>query len=389
MVLLAVLLCALPVASAFCTEPVGADAVYGCVQQGSLHLRKEASEGAESLGIYESGTWVSILDDENNGDWLRVVAPDGKSGYMEAKFLLQDAAGTANTGYVHNDGKFVNLHTKPSLSAPVLQQVSDGSPLKILTHESGWYRVLVGENDGFIVDGMVSTDQKAVGHKYVHSSNGGSVNMRLGPTTDAEPIISLAPGTEIDVLIRGAEWDKVRAKGRIGYMMTRFMSDRGDDEHIPSKYTYAYVATNNATSLLRLREAPNTVARILGSYANGTRVKVYSFGDYWDEVEVDGKHGYMNADFISTTGRVHDDDGSVHDGTPDYNSDGFFIAELYNPNGGDIVNFRSAPSSESDIISSQSVGSKVEVYSRGRDWCKVRLGGEWGYVSSYFLRYSK
>ena len=63
-------------------------------QHERLHLRREPSTKAESLGRYVNGTQVEIIE-FLGGDWLRVRV-DGKDGYMMEKFLTIIQQGEAS-----------------------------------------------------------------------------------------------------------------------------------------------------------------------------------------------------------------------------------------------------------------------------------------------------
>lgn len=360
------------------------DYAYACVTDGALHLRETASADSADLGHYSSGTWVEVIDTVEDGAWLQVRTMDGHQGYMDAAYLIQDEGGNTHTGATSNDGKFVNLHNRAELDATVIAQVADNTPLTINYHEYGWYNVTVDNQTGFMIDGMVRSSTKPVAYKYVAASNGGNVNLRVGPSESTEALASLHVGTQVEVLITGNGWDKVNADGQLGFVSTHFLADNSNDgggTPNPQHYTIGYVATNHATSALRLREGPSTAAVILGSYHNGTKVRVYHRGATWAEVTVSGVHGYMLSEFISATQKEYPDED------PGYNSDGFIAAKVHNPNGGDIVNMRSDPSLSADVVMEVPIGSDVEVYSKGPTWCKVRAGGEWGYISTHFLKF--
>ena len=56
-------------------------AEFAVVKGGRLHLREYASSSSRSLGLYDTGTWVELLESAGSG-WYGVRTPDGKRGYM-------------------------------------------------------------------------------------------------------------------------------------------------------------------------------------------------------------------------------------------------------------------------------------------------------------------
>lgn len=70
-----------------------------------------------------------------------------------------------------------------------------------------------GQNNGVIIKAYVSTGRST------------KLNLRLSPSAKSKNIIAtLANGTEIDVLDKGASWCKVSYNGQLGYVMTKFLS---------------------------------------------------------------------------------------------------------------------------------------------------------------------
>ena len=57
----------------------------------------------------------------------------------------------------------------------------------------------------------------------VHSSNGGSVNMRAKPSTSASLICRVPNGSTVDVIGQDGEWSNIRYNGKTGWMMSKFL----------------------------------------------------------------------------------------------------------------------------------------------------------------------
>jgi len=93
---------------------------------------------------------------------------------------------------------------------------------------------------------------------------------------------------------------------------------------------------------------------------------------------VNGKNGYMMKKYIRLT-------SSSASSLPEAP----FTAELINPNGNHIVNFRTAPGLGTPIIKAHPVGTKIKVLETGDVWCKAEIDGVTGYVSRYFFKVTK
>jgi len=341
----------------------------------------EDAEGTVALeSQIPADTWVTLVSEGEKSH--EISMSDGAKGFVRIDAISIADAKLSSSGEVTNEGHFVNLREKESLHAKVLEKVDDGTLLTIEGHEKGWYAVSVNGVSGYMVDRMVTAGPAAVSFKYIHSNNGKAVNLRSAPEAKDDNIITrLKEGTELDVLIAGNQWDWVRANGKLGFILTAFTSDRNENEKIPQTFHFGYVVLDNPTSLLHVRESADLNSRMLHAYHIGTKMQILGDDGQFAEVQVGKVHGYVQSKYLN----AHKKSYSNADQHNTYNSDGFMIATLINPNGSSVVNFRDQPSAKSNILSQQPVGVEAEVYSKGAGYCKVRLGGEWGYINSNFL----
>jgi Bacterial SH3 domain. len=307
---------------------------------------------------------------------------DGAKGFAAVDALQVADMELGKQGEVANEGHFVNLRETESLHAKVLKKVDDGAALTVQGHDKGWFAVTVDGISGFMKDNMVKIGPKPLSYKYIHANNGKVVNFRSAPEVkDDNVLAALKEGTELDVLIQGTDWDWVRAGGKLGFVSTAYTSDRNEAEQIPLSYNYGYVVLNNPTSVLHVRESADLSARTLHAYHVGTKMQILNMDDHFAEVQVGDVHGFVQSQYLKANKKYYDKPGKQ----PSYNSDGFVVATLVNPNGGDKINFRDNPSMHSNVISVQPEGVEAEVYSKGKDFSKVRLAGEWGYIRTDFL----
>lgn len=124
---------------------------------------------------------------------------------------------------------------------------------------------------------------------------------------------------------------------------------------------------------VRLRSEPDSGSKVLGSYAEGTRLTVagnLESGDgiQWYRVDIDGTTGYMAAEYIA-------------------NSDGF----LSNTSGSAVtsatVRLRSGPSTADRAIATLSNGASVKLTGKNvRGWLSVSTDGGEGYIYGAFLK---
>lgn len=270
-------------------------------------------------------------------------------------------------------GGALNLRENPSLEAKVIRQYPTGTWMTVLSEEGEWSKVEVGGNTGYVMSRYL-TDAAGSTKMYVRTNTGRGLNLRDMPSLEGNILTSFKPGTEVEVLVRGAGWNKVSVNGQTGYMSAQYLSSKNTAS---SAAKTGIVSNPGANQVLLLRETASTDARVLGYYANGTQVTIHGEeGDFY-KVTVGGKNGYMMKKFISLG-----DNGSSLPQTP-------FTAELINPNGNSIVNFRTAPGLNSSIIKAHKVGTTITVLETGETWCKAEIDGVQGYVSRYFFKFTK
>ena len=290
---------------------------YAVVRGGRLNLRQYASRTSRSLGKYDSGSWVVVQGASTSG-WYPVRTMDGKSGYMAGNYLTFAQSGSTGT-VAYANGGYVNLRRGPSLDYAVVTRVTSGTTISILDASYEWNYVSVNVGGatytGYMHDSLIN---KSTTTATVSTRNGGKVNVRRGPSSSYGSIGSLKSGTRVTVLLKGSGWCQITGGGLTGFMATNYLSNMGttnggsNNNNSGTVTTRtAYVNNPKSTQLLYLRESPSQSARALGQYANGTQVKVVSYGATWCEVYVGTRHGYMMTRYLSF-------DGTYVTPTPNY-----------------------------------------------------------------------
>lgn len=279
-------------------------------------------------------------------------------------------ADTADSALVR--GGKLNLRETPSLTAKVLGQYPTGTLVEIISHGDEWHRVEVNGKEGYMMAKFLNT-ANASQSATVRTNTGIGLNLREEPSTDGAIITSVGNGKTVTVLQKGADWCRVAADGKEGFVATRFLRFSSQST-APAAGKIAVVNNPRDTQVLNLRQSASLDAKVLDYYRNGVKVTILQPGSTWHKVQVeDGKIGYMMAKFLKVTGET----GTVQP----------FQAKVINVNGGSYVNFRKAASLSAGIIDRIDVGSSVTVIEHGTDWCKVVIDGREGYMSSWFLKW--
>ena len=120
---------------------------------------------------------------------------------------------------------------------------------------------------------------------------------------------------------------------------------------------------------LNLRQTPSLSAKVLGQFPTGTLVEIIQPGADWHQVEVNGKTGYMMAKYLN--------DGQQAQ------------AATVRTNSGIGLNVREEPDMDGAILTSVKNGASVTVTQKGKNWCRVNIGGVEGFMATEFLTFAK
>jgi uncharacterized protein YgiM (DUF1202 family) len=181
-------------ALAFALAALGAAAAetYGVVSDtSSLPLLSEASSSGAWRGTYDYGTWVTVTG--SSGDYYAVSTFDSQSGYMNKSFLdTTDSLTYGTVAIVDNPSgtRHLNLRSSPSYSATILKRLFNDVPLTVLSKSDGWYRVELGDTEGYVRSEYVYTTEWPLGTDVatIKTSDDSDVNMRTGPSVSASVI---------------------------------------------------------------------------------------------------------------------------------------------------------------------------------------------------------
>ncbi len=348
------------------------------VNTSRLNIRSGPGTGYPIIGGVSGGQWVRV--DATYGGWIQGRSmQDGASGYFSSSFLRMAAAsgGTGSAGVVVTSS-YLNLRQQPSYNSPVLGIFYNGTTFTVLGEIYGWYHVEVSGMRGYFKSEFVRISgggSGALGTARVYSSNGGSVNLRNAPSYSSGVIGQAAPGTIVNVYLRGTRFWYISMAGTFGFMDANFLTASGGVTP-PSPPTPPVdpgptnAVVTNIGSSLNLREQPSTSSRVIASYPGGTPVSVRMQGVNWSRVYIPstGKGGYMMTRFLTLYGMPL---------TP--------MLTVTHPDG-TYVNLRTRPSLSGAITLQVPHGSLVSILIAGGEWAQVKHEGATGYMMTRFLR---
>lgn len=296
------------------------------------------------LATFPEGTAVRLLRKTvnfNQNGGIYYVSVDGKQGYMSSA-AFRDADATP---------------------APAPDATPTAAPAPTATAAPGTPRVM-----------------------YVRTGNTGKLYLRQLPTKSSAVLGSYANGTAVTVYSQQNGWAQVQVNGKYGYMMVSYLTDSlssataSPATPAPGSGTVYYVRTGN-TGKLYLRVSPWQGASVLGKYANGTPVTVYSIVNGWAYVDAGDVTGYMMAKFLTPSAP-----SVTAAPAPTAQPGGTPIGILYVRTGNSgRLHLRALNDANSASLGLYANGTQVLAYAYLGDWVQVGVNGKIGYMMKKFL----
>lgn len=258
----------------------------------TLNLRSEASTDSSIVKLLNQGEEVDVISEE--GDWLR-VSSDGTEGYVSKDYVQVNEetqtttpetptetptqtpttenpseTGTGTTVVTSKVNQDTQIRILPLINSNVLENISSGATVTIITSTNKWTFVETGTISGWILNSALeenttsTSDNQTTGNtdngntnntsssenndttnqssdtmydtavtKYI---NGSSVYIRNEPSTDASIVISLIRNTDVTVTGENGDWYKVKYGDFEGYIFKELLSDEQTEQtnrHMP------------------------------------------------------------------------------------------------------------------------------------------------------------
>ncbi len=204
---------------------------------------------------------------------------------------------------------------------------------------------------------------------------GGYLRMRTSPSTSSVILNRYPSGTVLSVLDQEDDWVFVQASdGNRGYMLSSYLDIGTGTATTSVSSGTAYVTSSNGKSVnLRARASKNAVS--IERYPVGTKVTVTGIHGSWRKVSVNGKSGYMMAQYLS----------SAKVSPPSSSSPSSKSGRVRSDNG-KPVHMRSGSSKNSPVIGTYDVGTRLTILSKGRVWSYISISGQVGYMKTEYIR---
>lgn len=295
----------------------------------SLNLRSGPGLEYPIIGSAARNEMVQVLGPTDVASWVSVsLMPSGPVGFMDSNYLS----------------------ATPSVATP--PPVIITPPVLGPTVDYGGTRAVV-KNPG----------------------SGQFLNLREYPSYTARVLGIYYNGTLMTVLSESAGWYYVQMdSGLRGYFRHEYVSFDLSVSPPPSGGVIGTAKIVSSGGRVNLRQGPGYSYPVLASYYPGKTVQVYTNNSTFWQISVDGLMGYMDRQFLSTSGG-----GSSP--VPGTNA---------KVRSGANLNLRQSPSTDSKVLGNYPGGTAVNVRRQGTEWCYVTVPstGASGYFMTRYLTLS-
>jgi uncharacterized protein YgiM (DUF1202 family) len=201
-------------------------------------------------------------------------------------------------------GGSLNLRASASTSASRLIQIPNNTKIVASDYsgDPGWYCTTYSGYSGFVMKEYVvilgSVDSQLL------SVTGGSLNLRLYPSTSAPRPIQIPNDTPLTVQTHNAQWSSTAYGGYSGFVMSEYLTDNNPP---PPNTAWRYGLVN-AKPDVNIRNEPSTSGTtILGRWqTNRIGIVTDSSTPDWYKTNWKGKTAYVNMPYLDEIGQASD-----------------------------------------------------------------------------------
>ena len=143
----------------------GADSKAGYIKGTGVRMRSGASTTSSILGVYNTGTKMTITGE--SGNWYK-VSYSGRDGYVSKDYMTttkpdNGGGSTSQTGYIK--GNDVRLRSGAGTNYSILGTYNNGTPLTITGTSGNWTAVTINGVKGYVNSAYVTTTKSDGGSK--------------------------------------------------------------------------------------------------------------------------------------------------------------------------------------------------------------------------------
>ena len=218
----------------------------GTVTATSLRVRKEASTTADVITTIPKGKEVEIISSVGD-EWYKINYGN-TTGYVSTEYIEKkevqiqtqteqnysqeetkassEEAKEEQNEKEESSNKILTSGTKvyitPLINASVIQIQDKNIQVEVITELNGWAYIFSDSITGWVRADKLYSEDELTTKAYVSATQ---VNLRKEASKAADSIIVMSRNAEVKVITEDGEWSKVEYLGKVGYVLTQYLSN--------------------------------------------------------------------------------------------------------------------------------------------------------------------
>ena len=379
-----------------------------------LNIQKSPNTWSNIIGKVPSGITIPVIS--QNGPWFEIYY-NGNTGWIDGNYTsgLDESmgAGANNTNMPQGDNLVVEangglyLNTSPSLDSTQIVLLPNGTAVKAIGWENGWYKVDYEGTIGWIdaeytsangkdilpvnktVQTNTSSEKKKTDNTFTQSSVDGTVRvladdlcLNQKPFVNDGIITTLSKGTVVKAIAKSSNgWYKVEYKGQVGWIGGSPYSDFKATPKTENN-TFTQTSVDGTITVLAydlcLNKKPFANDGIIATLPKGTVVKaIAKSSNGWYKVEYKGQVGWIGGFPYSTFKKAPKIINTVNYKNAEKTA-------TVNANGGLWLNENPSLNNPKNIEVMPN-GSSLKILEQKGDWTEVIYDGQVGWAYSLYI----
>lgn len=191
-----------------------------------------------------------------------------------------------------------DLFELPSTESALLHHLPAGSVLELMILGRTWSRVKAGNQEGWLPTTALSFGLgDSQPNLAIVTARGGKLSLRSQMSTRSKALDSIKSGRAVLLLAKGEVFSLVRHGKLEGYVLSAHLEEMPLGQ-VLGLYTGVVSIVSDREANVRLRAQPKRNATAYTTVKSGNSVVVIDIKDDWAQIEFEGYHGYMMAEYL-------------------------------------------------------------------------------------------
>lgn len=316
--------------------------------------------------------------------------------------IIQVSPISAESNQVTVSSESLNVRSGPGLSYDVIDHLTHGKKLDVLSSSEEWLKVKYEGRIGWVASWLTSytNDETSRIHTEIISQTDG-LNFRSSPSIDAPILSRMSAGERASLLNRNGEWLHVQLNGTKGWVYAEYTSEVRDKQatEVPSQQTeskeedkpaqitddetnQAYEKFTVGVDTLNVRRNADQSSKKIGTVHKNETYPIQQTNGNWIQIKINDKKSGWVYSFHGNLSRPQATEKETSNENPtSTNSTGEKVTILSNG-----TNIRKSASTSSEIVKRADAGEQFPIVTAHGDWYEVDLAdGTTAFIANWVV----